>query len=545
MELQPLNSDHKPRILLVEDERSLAALYAQYLSEIDVEVEHVCTGQEALDYLDGDIPDAILLDIRLPDMLGTEVLRSINDRKLPTATIMITAHGSINTAVNAMQRGAHDFLVKPFNRTRLIQTLHAALHKRSLQRQIMQKRTKHHDRFESFIGSSRSMQLVYRMIESASKSRAPVFISGESGTGKEIAALGVHNRSKRKDKPFIILNCAAIPKDRLESEIFGHVKGAFTGAITDHDGAALQADGGTLFLDEICEMDVMLQSKLLRFTQTGTFHKLGSSKEEKVDIRFVSATNRDPLEEIGAGRLREDLYYRLHVISIHMPPLRARGEDIIALAEHFLCLYAKEEGKQFKAFDYDARERLLSYAWPGNVRQLQNIVRTAVVLYDAEEMGVTMLPPPLDSTAAMQASIHSMARVNLSMAKQMGVLPAPQPITGYQAQTMPQTPPQMGGFTLPYEMEGRGAPTQKIATHAQTPPPNKKPTGNSNSIKPLWETEKEAIMCAISSCDGNIPKAAAILGISASTIYRKKQTWEQQEKRLARRLEQSKQQASL
>ncbi len=574
-------SSEKPKVLLVEDERSLADLYAHYLQDEGVEVDHVSTGREALDYLDSDIPDAVLLDIRLPDMLGTEVLRAVNDRKLPTAAIMITAHASINTAVETMRGGAYDFLVKPFNRDRLVQTLRSALTKREVRRQVAQNKVSYHDTFQGFVGSSKPMQLVYRMIERAAPSNASIFILGESGTGKEVAARALHDLSDRNNNEMVAINCAAIPKTLLESEIFGHVKGAFTGAVTNHDGAATRAHGSTLFLDEICELDLHLQSKLLRFVQTGTFAKVGSSKQEKVDIRFICATNKDPLEEIGAGRFREDLYYRLHVLPIAMPPLRERGDDILALANTFLKSYAAQEKKSFTGFDPDAAERLLKFSWPGNVRQLQNIVRNLVVLNDGGEVTVTMLPPPLDSEQAMNESTHRFAQFNPSLAREMGMMPVPhmavpvagtvavaggypgQGYAGYphnatngyhganaghpaQGESGPagsgmmrslngQPAGHMNGHGLgsqPMLPAGHGANDSNAAFRGEAfGGESESNDAKSREIKPLWETEKEAILEAIESCGGNIPKAANLLGISASTIYRKKQAWEAQEKR--------------
>ncbi len=598
-------SSEKPKVLLVEDERSLADLYAHYLHDEGVDVDHVATGREALEYLDNDVPDAVLLDIRLPDMLGTEVLRAVNDRKLPTAAIMITAHASINTAVETMRGGAYDFLVKPFNRDRLVQTLRAALTKREVKRQVSQNKVNYHDGFQGFVGGSKPMQMVYRMIERAAPSNASIFILGESGTGKEVAARALHELSDRKDKEMVAINCAAIPKTLLESEIFGYVKGAFTGAVTNHDGAATRAHGSTLFLDEICELDLHLQSKLLRFVQTGTFAKVGSSKQEKVDIRFICATNRDPLEEIGAGRFREDLYYRLHVLPISMPPLRERGDDILALANTFLKSYAEQEKKSFTGFDADAAERLLKFSWPGNVRQLQNIIRNLVVLNDGGEVSVTMLPPPLDSERAMTESTHRFAQFNPGLAREMGIMPAPNmtvpgmmaplpagyPRQGYGGHGYPgqgqaagqasgQAPGHLQGQAAGFQGYANGGPNGANGSngngqaHAGLMPGlanpglanpglanpglanpgmvNGVPGGGEHApgtnglasddaeangpkspreIKPLWETEKEAILEAIESCGGNIPKAANLLGISASTIYRKKQAWEAQEKR--------------
>jgi two-component system repressor protein LuxO len=323
-----------------------------------------------------------------------------------------------------------------------------------------------------FIGASLPMQAVYRVIESAAASKATVFITGESGTGKEVCAESIHKASPRRDRPFVALNCSAIPKDLIESELFGHVKGAFTGAVAERIGATQQAHGGTLFLDEIGEMDVNLQAKLLRFLQTGTVQRVGANKTDQVDARIVCATNRDPLAEVAAGRFREDLYYRLHVIPIHLPALRERAEDALLIASHFLDLYAREEGKRFGGFDPEAERLIRDYAWPGNVRQLQNVIRNAVVLHDGDSLGADMLRP------ALRTPIDHAA--------------PPRPRAEPASKPLPQT--------------------TSTAEAAQR-------------IRPLARVEQEAIEEAITLCGGNIPRAAALLEVSPSTLYRKRQAW--------------------
>ncbi len=234
-------------------------------------------------------------------------------------------------------------------------------------------------RFCGLIGASLPMRAVYNVIESAASSRATVFITGESGTGKELCAQAIHQLSPRRDGPFVAINCGAIPRELMESEMFGHVRGAFTGAVGSREGAIARAKGGTLFLDEICEMDLSLQVKLLRVIQSGEFQKVGGSETERADVRYVCATNRDPWSEVQAGRFREDLYYRLHVVPCAMPPLRERDDDVLLLARHFLALYAKEEGKAFTDFDEGAVRALRRYPWPGNIRELQNVLRNTVL----------------------------------------------------------------------------------------------------------------------------------------------------------------------
>jgi len=264
--------------------------------------------------------------------------------------------------------------------------------------------------FESFVGMSPAMKAVYRAIENAARSKAAVFVSGETGTGKELCTQAIHRRGPRRDKPFIALDCGAIPKDLMESEVFGHAKGAYTGATQARAGAAKLAHGGTLFLDEICELAPALQAKLLRFLQSGGFRPLGSDRTETVDIRLICATNRDPLEEIAAGRLREDLYYRIYVVPVHLPPLRERRADILPIARHFLATFAREEGASFKSFSPAAEARLEAHDWPGNVRQLQNAVRSALVLHQGYQVTTNMLSDLLDTSCPARPEANGAIR---------------------------------------------------------------------------------------------------------------------------------------
>ncbi|HEY9079570.1 sigma-54 dependent transcriptional regulator [Magnetovibrio sp.] len=477
----------KSRVLLVEDTVPLARTYEAYLEGEPYDVTHVETGKEALAILAETPPDVVLLDLMLPDMDGLSILEHISTEQIPSAVVVITANASLNTAIDAMRLGALDFMVKPFNAARLKVTLKNVLERQQLSQIVATYRNDIDRReYQGFIGSSLAMQRVYRIIDSAAGSKATVFITGESGTGKEVCAEAIHRQSPRASKPIVALNCGAIPKDLMESEIFGHVKGAFTGAVTDRDGAATRAAGGTLFLDEICEMDLNLQTKLLRFIQTGTFQKVGGSKLEDVDIRFVCATNKDPMVEVAEGRFREDLFYRLHVIPIHMPALKEREDDVLAIAEKLLADYAAEEGKPFKGFDAKVRAVFKAYSWPGNVRQLQNVVRNIVVLNDGELVDSTMLPAPLDQ-----------------LLDNVNPLPETSP-------ARPASFPTSFGPVTEHASRGNGLmPARK------------------EDLRPLDEMERTIIEHAIDLCDGNVPQAASHLGISASTIYRKRQNWEE------------------
>lgn len=453
------------RVLMVEDSAPLSAVYQAYLKNEPFELICVTSGQDALFQCQSNPPDILLLDLHLPDMCGMDILKFIHQSQLGISTIVMTAHGSVDKVVDAMRLGAHDFIAKPVDAERLRVTLRNTLQFRQLNMLVSRYRTEfQRERFEGFVGASLAMQEVYRTIETAASSRATIFITGESGTGKEVCAEAIHRLSGREQGQFVALNCAAIPKDLMESEIFGHVKGAFTGAVSERVGAAQRADGGTLFMDEVCEMDLELQSKLLRFLQTGCVQKVGGSTMERVDVRIVCATNKDPLTEVREGRFREDLYYRLHVIPVHLPPLRARGDDVLRIAEKLLLDYAQEEQKQFCRFSEAVRRVIFEYPWPGNIRQLQNVIRQIVVLNEGVEVQLTMLPHFLLATS--KEALHS--------------------------------------------------------------PPQAQPAKTNAVIRPLAEVEREAILQAIAACDGNIPMAAKSLQVSPSTLYRKIQGWQAQ-----------------
>ncbi|WP_449356250.1 quorum-sensing sigma-54 dependent transcriptional regulator LuxO [Vibrio gallicus] len=458
-----INAPRK-RLLMVEDTLSVATLYQGYLASLDIDIELVSSGQQAITSIQANIPTLILLDLKLPDMTGMDVLKQVREFAPKIPVVFMTAHGSIDVAVEAMRQGAQDFLLKPCDANRLRVTISKVLHQAQNNKPLLIKET---NTYQGFIGSSASMQKVYRTIDSAANSRASIFITGESGTGKEVCAEAIHSVSNRVDQPFIALNCAAIPKDLIESELFGHVKGAFTGASTDRKGAAELANGGTLFLDELCEMELDLQTKLLRFIQTGTFQKVGSSTLSRVDVRFVCATNKDPWQEVCKGRFREDLYYRLYVIPLQLPPLRERGDDIVEIAHSLLGFMSVEESKDFNRFSADVLKRFLAYPWPGNVRQLQNVIRNIVVLNQGEQVELDMLPSPLDSL-----DINDYSAVNVAQFIE--------PLVDEQPAT----------------------------------------------IIPLAQIEKHVIERAIQLCNGSIPAAANQLDVSASTIYRKIERWE-------------------
>jgi two-component system repressor protein LuxO len=481
----------KPHILIVEDIPTLAESYAAYLRREDADVAIVETGAAALASLERKPANVVVLDVNLPDMSGLEVLQRIRANGMPCEAIVVTAEGSVNRAVEAMRFGAFDFIVKPFSADRLRVTVRNALERRRMADQIaIIQEEGGAERFAGFIGRSLPMEAVYRILRSAAPTNATVFVTGESGTGKELCADALHRLSKRRNGSLVVINCAAIPRDLLESEIFGHIKGAFTGATSDRKGAALQADGGTLFLDEVCEMDLSLQAKMLRFLQDKQVRRLGEDSPRPTDVRVVCATNRDPQTEVAAGRFREDLFYRLHVVPVELPPLRERDVDVLMIARAFLETFAKEDGRAFRGFTPEAEAVLMAYHWPGNVRQLQNVVRSVVVLNDGEFVTPDLFPREILSGAGS-------ARLPIS--------PPPPPAFVTRELLEPQTPP---------------APTTFTPSQPQPVAPAVR------SLRPLEDVIRETIEQAITQCGGSIPKAAAALDVSPSTLYRRIQGWE-------------------
>jgi two-component system, repressor protein LuxO len=501
------------KVLLVEDSSSLAVLYKQYVKNEPYSLFHVETGAEAIDFIQRYTPHVVILDLKLPDMSGEEILDWINEHQVPTVVIIATAHGSIDIAVNLMQKGAEDFIEKPISAERLKASIHLHLKRSKLANLVEDLENRlERNHFHGFIGSSLPMQSVYHIIEAVSITNASVFIIGESGTGKEVCAQAIHEQSPRRNKPFIAINCGAIPRDLMESEIFGHVKGAFTGATTDRVGAAEAANGGTLFLDELCEMELDMQKKLLRFLQTSTFTPLGSAKEKKVDIRIICATNRDPLQEVEEGRFREDLYYRVHVVPIEMPSLRERGQDIVTLASHFLKQYAKQDGKKFTQLNAEVQSLFKRYPWPGNVRQLQNIIRNIVVLNDANTVDITHLPAQMKREGTSSKKTHQ--KMGQAPAKVAPLIPAASANT-----------PEDNHENTQYISNSDHLGIADAGKHE----PNSAATSPPMAIRPMADIERETIQQAIDYCDGNVINASVLLGLSPSTVYRKKQAWEMED----------------
>jgi DNA-binding NtrC family response regulator len=393
----------KGRVLVVDDEPNARTALAELLRGEDYTVETAGDGFKALGKLAEFEPEVILTDLKMPGMSGLDLmtrLRELGERGGPAkdvCVIVITAFGAIESAVTAMKEGAADYLTKPLNLTELILVLEREFERLRLRRETGTLRTRLAERysFENIIGSAPAMQEVFKTVAQVASSRASVLITGESGTGKELIAAAIHQRSPRARGPFVKLHCAALAETLLESELFGHERGSFTGAAGRREGRFAQAHGGTLFLDEIGEISLTVQVKLLRFLQEHEFERVGGNETVRVDVRVIAATNRDLKAAIAEGRFREDLYYRLNVITLPMPPLRGRPSDVPLLATHFLRKYAAENGKDVEGFSEDALLRLSGYSWPGNVRELENAIERAVVLATGPRITGAELPAHL------------------------------------------------------------------------------------------------------------------------------------------------------
>jgi DNA-binding NtrC family response regulator len=369
-------------ILVVDDARSTLRALEVILSREGYTVLLATSGEEALTHIEKHDVDLLLCDVKMPKMDGLTVLRQVKTHDAGIAAVMMSGHGDINTAVVAMKEGAFDYLVKPVSKDDLLKTVQKALSVRSLIVENLLLRRQVRDQFAraQVIGSSPAWQRVCRMVEQVAPSQATVLLTGESGTGKELIAALLHRLSPRAERPFIVLNAAAMPATLLEAELFGYEKGAFTGALQRKPGHFELADGGTLFLDEIGDMPLEIQVKLLRVLQDGTFKRLGGTHELQVNVRVVAATNKDLAKEVATEHFRQDLYYRLNVITVYLPPLRQRRQDIPLLAAHFLQKYAQENRKEITAIQQEALQHLMAYDWPGNVRELENVIERAVVL---------------------------------------------------------------------------------------------------------------------------------------------------------------------
>ncbi|MCX6542937.1 MAG: sigma-54 dependent transcriptional regulator [Acidobacteria bacterium] len=402
----PAPTDPRGRILVVDDERSMRELLHIVLRREGYTVFLAENGQTALATLEREPIDLLISDIRMPDISGVELLRAAKQNDPDLVGIMITAFASTETAVEALRLGAYDYLTKPFDVEELKAKVRNALERRSLrQENVLLKRTlRTGSVFSNIVGRSKPMEAVFDLIETVAPTNSTILVTGESGTGKELVARAIHVHSMRRDRAFVALNCGALPETLLESELFGHMRGAFTGAAVTKKGLLEMAEHGTVFLDEISEMSPMMQVKLLRVLQERTFRRLGGAEEIVADIRIITATNCDLSRLVAEGKFREDLFYRINVIPIALPPLRERREDIPLLAEHFLAKYRGQMGKSIEGISPDVVTCLEAFGWPGNVRQLENVIERAVALERSPVIQLDSLPADLRVPAVAPGS---------------------------------------------------------------------------------------------------------------------------------------------
>ncbi|MEZ4438998.1 MAG: sigma-54 dependent transcriptional regulator [Polyangiaceae bacterium] len=393
-------------VLVVDDDQEMCRLLQSGLEKLDVETVTATSSEQALRLFSERDFDAVLTDLRMGGRTGIELCRAINEQRPDVPVVVMTAFGSLEAATQAIRAGAYDFVTKPFELDRIRVTMERALQHRDLQRRVerLEETLAGTQRVEGLLGKSAAMQRVFDLVDRVAASAATVLIRGPSGTGKELVARAIHERGPRQTLPFVAINCAAMPANLLESELFGHVKGAFTDARSDRSGMFEVAKDGTLFLDEIGEMPLELQPKLLRALQERSFRPVGSSHEIPLEARIVAATNRDLEQAVAHGLFREDLYYRIQVIEIDVPPLRARGNDILLLAQHFTTRFAAAAGKTVTGITAPVAKKLLAYPWPGNVRELQNCIERAVTLTRFSEITMEDLPERIANAVPEPAS---------------------------------------------------------------------------------------------------------------------------------------------
>jgi DNA-binding NtrC family response regulator len=490
-------------ILIVDDDPVQCRLLEGMLQKFEYAAQTRDNGDAALALLagpDGADIDCVILDLVMPNLDGLGVLAKMRQSGITVPVIVQTAHGGIDNVVSAMRAGAVDFVVKPVGAERLHVSIRNALNASALEGELqrMKKSRSGTLGFADIITKTVPMQAVIRIAEKASTSAIPVLIGGESGVGKELIARAIHGSSERRSKPFVAVNCGAMPENLVESILFGHEKGAFTGATERHTGKFVEASGGTLFLDEVGELPPAAQVKLLRAIQEGEVEPVGARRPVKVDVRLISATNRDLIADVKAGRFREDLFYRLHVFPITVPPLRERPTDIPALARHFLARFAAEEGKRIRLITPEALRLLAAYRWPGNIRQLENTVFRAVVLAETDEIGINEFPQLAAQLAANDAAPPEALH--------------PTPAEDFEPVLIPN------GFEDEHLLE----PAMAAAMGPPIAPADALQLLDAEGeVRPLEDIEAELIRYAITHYRGQMSEVARRLQIGRSTLYRK------------------------
>src|SRR5215510_8306001 len=482
----------KAKVLVIDDDPEMLDLARFHLEKNGYEVICAETGAQALRLVAEHRHEVVLTDLKLPDIYGIELVAKLKEVSPGTEVIMITGYGSVTEAIDATKAGAFYFIEKPVEFEELMALIGRAIERGRQAEEIerLRGRLRERDSYYNIIGSSRAMQNIYEIIESIAESDANVMILGESGTGKELIANAIHFKSARSKKPFVKINCSALPKELIESELFGHTKGAFTGATMEKMGLIGQAAGGSLLLDEIAEMPVELQPKLLRVLQERVYYRVGSEKALEADFRLISATNRNPLDAIRDGSLREDLYYRINTIEIQVPPLRDRAEDVQHLAEHFLRIYAEKYTRSVRSISQQAYERMFAYTWPGNVRELQNVMERAVLLAKGEVIEESAIPMSKPATKA----------------------PAPPPST---APVSRPTPPP--GAPAPPSVNASDLTLDQLARLIVNKMPS--PTRGGSRVDIFTQLEGAIVRAALERTRGNKQAAANLLGLYRPRLY--------------------------
>jgi len=485
------------KVLVIDDDELMIELLQFHLQAQGYSVTSAQTGEEGLKLVEGQHFDVALADLQLPDYDGIEVVKRIKEMAPETEIIMISGFGSVSKAVEAAKAGAFYFVEKPVEFEELMVLISKAVERHQQVEEIKQLRGRLTNRnsYANIIGSSKAMQDIYEIIDSVAESDASVLILGESGTGKELIANAIHYKSLRAKKSFVKINCSALPKELIESELFGHTKGAFTGAAIDKTGLISRAEGGSLLLDEIGEMPVELQPKLLRVLQERVYYRLGSEKAQEANFRLISATNTKPQEAIREGRLREDLYYRINTIEIHVPPLRERVEDIQHLAEHFLQQFAEKYQRPVRRISQDAYQRLFEYAWPGNVRELQNSLERAILLSKGE-------------TIEIEALLNGQATVRAMSVAASG--------SGESSVTVPRSESVSGSLpTLPVNYDELSFDEMGKIIMDKVPDPK----SGGEPVDVFSEVERAIVSAALQRTKGNKQAAANLLGLYRPRLY--------------------------
>ncbi|MEK6285909.1 MAG: sigma-54 dependent transcriptional regulator [Acidobacteriota bacterium] len=487
----------KTRVLIIDDDQNMLELAEFHLQARGYETRRAETGEQGLKLVEDSYFAVVLTDLQLPDLGGIEVVKRLKEISPETEIIMISGHGSVSKAVEATKAGAFYFVEKPVEFEELMVLIEKAIERRQQAEEIKQLRGRLTNRasYYNIIGSSKAMQDIYEMIDSVAESDANILIVGESGTGKELIANAIHYKSSRAKKPFVKINCSALPKELIESELFGHTKGAFTGAAMDKTGLISRADSGSLLLDEIAEMPVELQPKLLRVLQERVYYRLGSEKAQEADFRLISATNCNPHEAMREGRLREDLYYRINTIEIHVPPLRDRVEDIQHMADHFLKEMAAKYQRPVCKMSQESYQRLFEYSWPGNVRELQHTIERAVLLCKTGTIELEPLPygQAVRAVSAVAAAGATSGSVSTSRAGPTTVDPIQQPV---------------GPKEFSFEELGRII-VEKVPD----------PKSGGEPVNVFGEVERAIVGAALDRTGGNKQAAANLLGVYRPRLY--------------------------